>query len=54
MNWFIYQIKKNDNLLYNERVGELFYVDEGEKYFANGKLNKKMIQGELDGFVDFI
>ena len=54
MNGFIYQIKRNVDLLYNDKVGEIFYIENGEKYFQNGKLNRKMIQGELGDFVDFI
>lgn len=54
MNGFIYQIKKNENLHYNDQIGEIFYIEEGEKYFEEGKLNRKKVQGELGDFVDFI
>lgn len=54
MNYFIYQIKRNDDLLYDDKVGEIFYIENGEKYFESGKLNRKKIQGEIGDFVDFI
>lgn len=54
MNYFIYQIKQNYNLAYNDKVGEIFYIEEGEQYFDNGKLNREKVQGEIGEFVDFI
>lgn len=54
MNGFIYQIKKNYDLIYNDRVGEIFYIEDGDKYFDNGKINRKKLQGEIGEFVDFI
>lgn len=54
MNYFIYQIKKNPDLIYNDRVGEIFYIEDGDKYFKDGKLDHKKIQGELGEFIDFI
>lgn len=54
MNGFIYQIKKNYDLIYNDRVGEIFYIEDGDKYFDNGKMNRQKLQGEIGEFVDFI
>lgn len=54
MNYFIYQIKKNPDLIYDDRVGEIFYIEDGDKYFKDGKLDHKKIQGELGEFIDFI
>lgn len=54
MNYFIYQIKKNNNLIYNDKIGEIFYIEDGDRYFENGKLNREKIQGEIGEFVDFI
>lgn len=54
MNYFIYQIKRNYDLIYDDKVGEIFYIEDGEKYFENGKLDRKRIQGEVGDFVDFI
>lgn len=54
MNYFIYQIKRNENLVYNDKVGEIFFIENGAQYFDNEKLNRKKIQGEIGEFVDFI
>lgn len=54
MNCFIYQIKKNYDLIYDGKIGEIFYIEDGEKYFEGGKLNREKIQGEIGDFVDFI
>lgn len=53
MNCFIYQISKRLEVGYNEQIGELFYIADGEKYFEDGKLNRKMIQGQLGEYVEF-
>lgn len=54
MSYFIYQIKRNYNLIYNDRIGEIFYIENGGQYFKNGKLDRKKVQGEIGEFVDFI
>ena len=54
MNNFIYQIKRNPDLIYNDKIGEIFYIEDGEKYFEDGKLNRKKVEGEIGEFVDFI
>lgn len=54
MNYFLYEIKKNTDLMYDDKVGEIFYIENAEKYFINGKLNREKIQGEIGEFVDFI
>ena len=54
MNYFIYQIKRNPDLCYHDKIGEIFYIEEGEKYFVEGKIDRKKLQGEVGEFVDFI
>lgn len=54
MNDFIYQIRKNPNLIYNDKVGEIFYIEDGETYFKDGKLDRSKLQDEVGDFVDFI
>ncbi len=46
MNYFIYSIKKNPNLCYNDVIGELRFIQEGEKYFINGKLNRDLLDSD--------
>ncbi|AWZ48418.1 CRISPR-associated helicase/endonuclease Cas3 [Clostridiaceae bacterium 14S0207] len=40
MNYFIYKVRKND-FNYNEKLGEIYYIEDGEQYFENGKFNRK-------------
>lgn len=55
MNCFIYQIHQSEiEISYDEQIGELFYVRDGEKYFSDGRLNRSMIQGQLGDGIDFI
>lgn len=51
MNYFIYQINKNSDLLYNDKIGELYYIENGEKYFEREKLNKDKFKKEVGLFV---
>jgi len=53
MNYFIYQISKNSDLLYNDKIGELYYIENGEKYFDGEKLNKDKFKKEIGMFVEF-
>lgn len=43
MNCFIYSVKKNPNLYYNDVIGELRYIQDGERYFVNGRLNRDLL-----------
>lgn len=50
MQYFIYQVQQMD-CTFDEQIGELFYIEEGEKFMVNGKLNKEMIQGQVTEFI---
>ena len=50
MNYFIYQVK-NIDCSYTEQVGELFYMEDGEEYIENGKLNRAKVEGQLTEFI---
>lgn len=55
MNCFIYQIHQRQiQVSFDEQIGELFYIQDGEKYFKDGRLNRTMIQGQLGDGIDFI
>lgn len=54
MNYFIYQIKKNPDLVYDDKIGEIFCIKEADKYFKDGKLERGKLQEEVGDFVDFI
>ena len=52
MNYFIYQVQKNIDLNYSDCIGDLYAIQEGEKYFLNGKINKKLLQENGITFVE--
>lgn len=54
MNYFIYQLYQKIDVSYDDQIGELFYIADGEKYFEDGRLNRKMLIGQLGEYVDFI
>ncbi|MBI6871968.1 CRISPR-associated helicase Cas3' [Clostridium aciditolerans] len=46
MNNFIYKIKCKKHFTYNDRAGELYFIENGNFYFEDGKLNKeKFVEG---------
>lgn len=46
MNNFIYKIKCKKTFIYNDRAGELYFIENGDFYFEDGKLNKeKFVEG---------
>lgn len=44
LNHFTYQIKKNVNLPFNDIIGELYCIYDGEQYFTNGKLDREKLE----------
>ena len=54
LNYFLYKVRNINNLAYNDRVGDLLYVEDGEKYFLNGKLDREMLEGKGDIFFDIV
>jgi len=52
MNYFIYSVKKNVNLSYNDIIGELRYIEDGERYFVNGMLNRDLLNADSIFFGD--
>lgn len=52
MSYFIYEIKKNSNLVYSDRIGELYAIQDGEKYFVDGKLDKKALEDSGGMFIE--
>ncbi|MTI46538.1 MAG: CRISPR-associated helicase Cas3' [Firmicutes bacterium] len=51
MNNFIYEIRWNYDFPYNDRLGDLYYIEDGNKYFKEGKLDKEKF---ISGIGDFI
>lgn len=52
LNYFVYDIKKNVDLIYQDKIGTLYYIGNGDKYFENGKLNKDKFKNEVGMFLD--
>lgn len=52
LNLFIYQIKKNSNIVYSDRIGEIYCMENGEEFFVDGRLDKKKLEGEGALFID--
>lgn len=50
LNYFIYQVKKSD-VPYNDRLGELYYIEEGERYFKDGKIDKEKLTAGIGDFI---
>ena len=52
MNNFIYQIKKSSKLPFNDRIGEILHLENGEKYFTEGRLNREMLENDGGLFLE--
>ena len=50
MSYFIYEVKEL-NISYDDVIGELYYIEAGEEYFKNDKIDKEKI---ITGIGDFI
>lgn len=46
MSYFIYHIKKGIPIAYNRQIGEIYYIEDGEQYFDNGKLDRKKLENQ--------
>lgn len=52
LNYFIYQVKKNPDLAYNDVIGELKCIYDGEKYFEYGKISREKLETDNILFLD--
>lgn len=54
MSYFIYKIRGNQDFTYSDKVGkkrlgEIYFISDGERFFENGKFNKEsFISGSAD------
>ena len=51
MNYFIYQIDRNCKFDYDKQIGDIYYIDGGEKYMKYGKLNMSIFDTENELFI---
>ena len=54
MSYFIYQIKIDNSLDYNDRIGELYLIEDAEQYFENGRLNTDKFYSQGNLFVQSV
>lgn len=52
LNLFIYQIKKNSDITYTDRVGEIYCIENGEDFFVDDRLDKKKLEEKGGLFID--
>ena len=53
LNYFVYQIRYNYDLAYNDIIGELRCIYNGEKYFEYGKISREKLETDNMMFFDF-
>lgn len=52
LGYFVYKIKRDATICYNDRIGDLYYWEDGEKYMEDGHLSREKISGECNFFID--
>lgn len=50
LNYFIYKVDRND-FTYENRIGDLYYIPDGEKYFADGKFDRKNFNKGINDYI---
>ena len=51
MDCFIYKVNAL-SVAYNNVIGDIFYLDDGEKYFVEGKFDREMFVKKSFEFID--
>lgn len=52
MNGFIYQLSKKADFMENDRIGEIYYIQDGEEYFdENGVLQREKFKDDVNLFI---
>ena len=53
MNYFIYKIYGGGvvDFVYNDQIGDIYYIENSEKYFENGKFDSKKFNKETPDFI---
>ena len=47
VDYFTYKLRKFTNS-YSDCIGDIFYIDDGEKYFTNGKFDRSKLDENID------
>ncbi len=51
MSIFIYQINQNSSFPYTEQLGEIFFIENGEHYFKEGKFIREKLENQIGLFL---
>ncbi|MEG0128108.1 CRISPR-associated helicase Cas3' [Clostridium sp.] len=51
MNNFIYKVCWNENFTYSDRIGDMFYIDNGTEYIEEGKFLRDKFQNGIGDFI---
>ena len=51
MTYFIYQIPNTSLIPFNEQIGEIYYLQDGEQYFENGKFQPEKLINPNESFI---
>lgn len=51
MNYFMYQVDSNCQFDYEEQIGDIFYIEDGDNYILDGKLNTGLFETENELFI---
>ena len=51
MNYFMYQVDNKCQFDYKEQIGDIFYIEDGDKYILDGKLNTGLFETEDELFI---
>lgn len=51
MNYFMYQIRCNEKPCYNDIIGDIYCIFDGEKYFKDGKLDRDKFINNIGEFI---
>lgn len=44
MDYFIYDVKKGSDIVYQDRIGEMYLIEDGEEFFENNKFSRKKLE----------
>ncbi|MCR1959318.1 CRISPR-associated helicase/endonuclease Cas3 [Thomasclavelia cocleata] len=51
MNYFMYQVIKKNQFDFKEQVGDIYYIENGDDYILDGKLNTILFETEDELFI---
>lgn len=51
MNYFMYQVDNKCQFDYKEQIGDIFYIEDGDNYILDGKLNTGLFETENELFI---